>query len=669
MAQIYNEQVNWKPVQEQAIAEPTRQDYLGTAFQNLGNAMEKFGEYKAQIDDVKAAANLNEVERNAYDKLTKARDTDGTYNEAYNEYYSSVTSALNSLDQETKNRLLRSDPDYLGKLEYKGKAQQFKMQQEFALNDAKIGAQSIARDVMEGRLSSEEGKNALNNLTSKIANDVVVSEITKGYEDTIDIGQIDNRIRQLDFSGARTALSNSRLGWDEYSRMLDRINTVQQKYDEEVEKKKQEAIKSAEEKEGKEQDLFKKNIQEGFVSQVLSSQTPRATAMYVMDLLSSEDDIVPIKTPSGTVLGTAKGIRNHLGAEEYKTLMSSIMEAATTREKQLSFMGKVTEYDVKSDQLYGLGKELSESISNGDNRTILVNMAKTQRAIDSGVFSDVDTERRKEIVRAVDAYNAAATKVIDSDAITVDEKAFGSDWVGDDTVAQRSIIKPVVGWGADALNWVFDKIAMPSQITVAKTQVTPQNVGENQMSVTSSTRGSGLVDDKVKTKITKSIIEQASKDLGINDKTAGSVLVGAAYLLSANKDKGLRYINVNNNFDDTVLAKKFIMTLGENNNLLDAPISTPEGKKVAAELVDALINNLNANIPVEKKDGVMSNAGRQMFVNGIMNVLDSDYYQDVKVNPVTLNTNTKAERTTLADFVKSYTWSEKDINKVTERDK
>lgn len=293
MAQIYNEQVNWKPVQEQAIAEPTRQDYLGTAFQNLGNAMEKFGEYKAQIDDAKAKAMLENTEKEAFANFEKAKDATGSYEQAYSGYINTINAALGSLDKQTYNRLSRSNPGFMGAIELKGKEQQFKMQQEHAIQEIENLVPNIARDVTTGKISKEDGTARVQELVANLSVPQQ-NKVLKSYTDSVEESQVREFLRKGQFDNAKTMLQKSQLGIDKYETLLNTIDNVESAYQKQLLEKEEKAEAKAADKKAKEIDDYKNTLQESLLAFVQNSEDKEWAKQY---LVRSIRDNTPVSLP------------------------------------------------------------------------------------------------------------------------------------------------------------------------------------------------------------------------------------------------------------------------------------------------------------------------------------------------------------------------------------
>ena len=191
MAELHKNQVAWAAPEPAQVKLAKKQDYLSDEISSLGNAMERFAEIKADIDDTAASADMDQVAREAAVELSRYEPDDNNYEPAKKIFYDKINGALDSLSADVRKRFMRDNPQFLARQELNLNEIIFEKQQKFTQNKITLTIPKISSKVLAGELSYEQGRTLVENMV-KDTNNVFA----------------DNALYDFDHDVTKTSLTN-----------------------------------------------------------------------------------------------------------------------------------------------------------------------------------------------------------------------------------------------------------------------------------------------------------------------------------------------------------------------------------------------------------------------------------------------------------------------------
>lgn len=191
MAELHKNQVAWAAPEPAQVQLAKKQDYLSDEISSLGNAMERFAEIKADIDDTAASADMDQVAREAAVELSRYEPDDNNYEPAKKVFYDKINGALDSLSADVRKRFMRDNPQFLARQELNLNEIIFEKQQKFTQNKITLTIPKISSKVLAGEISYEQGRALVENMV-KDTNNVFA----------------DNALYDFDHDVTKTSLTN-----------------------------------------------------------------------------------------------------------------------------------------------------------------------------------------------------------------------------------------------------------------------------------------------------------------------------------------------------------------------------------------------------------------------------------------------------------------------------
>lgn len=193
MAELHKNQVAWSAPDPTHVQLEKRQDYIADEAKQLGMAMDRFAEIKADIEDKTAAVNLDQTAREAFAELSKEEPSDNDFDRALEKYNSTINGALNSLAPDVRKRFLRDNPDFLARQELNANEIIFEKQQKFAQVKIKTASPKVESRVVSGEISYEQGKQIMQDLV-KDTNNAFAEEVLFNFDRSITKAKLENML-------------------------------------------------------------------------------------------------------------------------------------------------------------------------------------------------------------------------------------------------------------------------------------------------------------------------------------------------------------------------------------------------------------------------------------------------------------------------------------------